>query len=205
MAAPALRSFRVRVRAVAVGLAALTLAAALPAPPAAAGETMAPDSAEVKAAIIEGYQLLDRNQAQDAIREFRKADKLTGGASSHALVGLALSYNRIGSFSAAEKSVRRALELPLEPGQKIVGVSVDAGREEVEAYVHEHALGWTQAWDQGGANALNSFRVRSYPTYLLVDPDGRVILRLTGWSDRISGALTSGVKKAIHQAGKSAD
>jgi len=320
-------------------LAAAILAAAAP---AAAGEG---DEAAIREQLVRGFELLQEHRGDEAIRLFKKADRLAGGGSAEALVGLATAYNQVGAYASGEKTAVRACDLATDPRLKgqaisalavavyyragddrarleeavalfrsvlelddeqpvakynlgaallklgrddegldlleeylatdptgpnaadaralvddprrarenlvpdfsvitldgeyltpadlkgkvvlvdfwatwcgpcqaaapylrrlhrkaqgkpfsILSISIDAERDVLEAFIRDHDMTWTQAWDER-STAASAFRIRSYPTYLLVDPDGRVLLRLSGWSDRIRGVLDSQIRRTI--------
>lgn len=46
------------------------------------------------------------------------------------------------------------------------------------------------------------FDVKSYPTYVLVDHEGVIVYRRSGWSDRIGAEIDREVGKAIRAAEK---
>ena len=326
------------------------LAAPSPAPAAEGGDD------DVQAALARGHDLLERQRADEAVRAFKQADKLAGGASAHAQIGLALAFNRLGAWVDAEKSARKALatagdELDLQgaahnalgiallnkagddaeklaaaeaafrtalaaagdanpvlnlnlaealmrqgkdaegvplleaylatdprgPGAararslldnprrarenlapdfsmvtldgryltpadfagravlldfwgtwcppcreatpslgrlakrlagepfELVGVSNDSAREVLEQYVDEHAMDWTQVWDRDGSVARDAFLVRSYPTYLVLDHEGRVTYRVSGWGETIRRDLERQVLFAVRKARKAAE
>ncbi len=331
-----------------VVLLLISLAAARPVPAAEAGGD------EVAAAIARGYDLLDRRLADEALRAFREADKLAGGTSVAALVGLAQAHLQLGAEGTAEKQARRALaaagdniyaqvgahnvlgiallagagddieklaeaeaefraalagagdrspvlqlnlaEALMRQGEdaeavplleaylatdpsgpeaararsllddprrareedlapafamltldgreltpadfagravlldfwgtwcapcrqatpalgrlakrlagepfELIGVSNDATREVLEEYLAEHDVNWTQVWDRTGDVARNAFQVQNYPTYIILDHEGRVVYRVSGWGDQIRRDLERRVHAAVRQARK---
>ena len=336
-----------------LSIALLLLVQLVPAPAAAAAEGGDPD---VAAMIEQGNALLQQRRADDAVRAFKKADKLAGGGSAEALLGLALAYNRLGASAKAERAALEALAVAgdapglLGPAQNVLGivlfsaagddpeklaeaeaafraalassgdanpvlkfnlaetlmrqgkddealplleaylatdptgpnaararsllddprrarenivpdfsmvaldgrrltpedlagravlldfwgtwcapcreatpelgrlaerlsdepfelvaVSNDASREVLERYLAEHDYDWTQVWDRGGEVGRNAFLVRSYPTYLILDHEGRVIYRVSGWGDAIQRDLTRRVHAAVRDARKAAE
>jgi thiol-disulfide isomerase/thioredoxin len=98
---------------------------------------------------------------------------------------------------------RLAKRLEGEPFE-LVAVSNDAEREVLEKYVAEHAMDWTQVWDRDGSVARDAFLVRSYPTYVVLDHEGRVIYRVSGWGESIRRALERRVHSAVRDARKAA-
>lgn len=335
------------------GLLLAVLVAAPAAPPAAAAEA---GGEAVEEAIARGQEMLERQRHDEAVRAFRQADKLAGGKSAEALVGLALAFNRLGAWVDSEKAARRALDaagddrriqvaahnaiglallaragddrdelaateaafraaltaagesnpvlklnlaetlmrqgkdaeaVPLleaylatdprgpdavrarslldDPRRarenlapdfsmvtldgryltpadfagravlldfwgtwcppcreaspalgrlakrlegdpfELVGVSNDSTRDVLERYVEEHAMDWTQVWDRDGSVARDAFLVRTYPTYIVMDHEGRVVYRVSGWGETIRRELEAQVHFAVRKARKAAE
>ena len=84
-------------------------------------------------------------------------------------------------------------------------MSNDSAREVLEQYVDEHAMDWTQVWDRDGSVARDAFLVRSYPTYLVLDHEGRVTYRVSGWGETIRRDLERQVLFAVRKARKAAE
>jgi thiol-disulfide isomerase/thioredoxin len=98
---------------------------------------------------------------------------------------------------------RLAKRLAGEPFE-LVAVSNDAEREVLAAYVEEHGMDWTQVWDRNGSMARDAFLVRSYPTYVVLDHEGRVVYRVSGWGNTIQRSLEREVAAAVRKARKAA-
>lgn len=84
----------------------------------------------------------------------------------------------------------------------ILGISIDDDRKALEGYIAKEKLAWPQYWDQGKMLTYRTFRINSFPTYLLVDPDGKVVYQSRGWSDKVLEELKSNVRKAVQAAKK---
>lgn len=85
----------------------------------------------------------------------------------------------------------------------LVGVSSDSDLEALRAYVEEEEADWTQVWDSHDEIG-NAFGVRSLPTYLILDHEGRPVKALTGWSDRHPLALDAEIGRAVRKARRAA-
>ncbi|MEM7481943.1 MAG: redoxin domain-containing protein [Acidobacteriota bacterium] len=85
---------------------------------------------------------------------------------------------------------------------RLVGVSNDSSREVLEQYVADHDITWTQVWDQGGQIGRDSFLVKTYPTYVVLDHQGRVVYRVSGWGEYLRKELERRVYSAIRKARK---
>lgn len=104
---------------------------------------------------------------------------------------------------AAPALGRLAKRLDGEPFA-LVGVSTDASRGDLEVFVEQHDMEWTQVWDQSGEVTRDHFRVRVYPTYVLLDHEGREVFRITGWDEGIRRRLERKVQAAVRTAREAA-
>ena len=91
----------------------------------------------------------------------------------------------------------------------LISISVDDRKEDVAAFVKRNGMTWKQAWDGTGQLAGNAFAVESFPTYVVLDHEGRQVFRQAGWAPRRSArALEDAVRKALvaaRQAGSRSD
>jgi thiol-disulfide isomerase/thioredoxin len=85
----------------------------------------------------------------------------------------------------------------------IVGISADNDRQALEAYLEKEGVPWPQVWD-GGGQAVRAFGVSSFPTYLVIDHEGRPVSKLTGWGSSHSAALGREVLRHVRRAEKAA-
>jgi len=83
---------------------------------------------------------------------------------------------------------------------ELVSVSVDQDRGAVKAFVEKNEMSWRQCWDDRGGMSRALFGVTSYPSYLLLDPEGAVLFTSAGSSFRSTADLFSEVNKAIRKA-----
>jgi len=83
----------------------------------------------------------------------------------------------------------------------VIGVSVDPDPELVRAFVEEEGVTWPQVVDSE-FEVADRFGVRGYPTYVLIDHEGRVVYRVSGWSTEIRQQLRNEVARALRQAKK---
>ncbi len=57
---------------------------------------------------------------------------------------------------------------------------------------------WKQAWDGTGQLVDSAFAVESFPTYVVLDHQGRQVFRRSGWAPKRSArALEEAVRKAL--------
>jgi peroxiredoxin len=61
----------------------------------------------------------------------------------------------------------------------VIGVSVDNNRKELESYLAQAKLPWTQVFEEGGLDSrpANQLGILSLPTTMLIDQQGKVVNR----------------------------
>ena len=87
----------------------------------------------------------------------------------------------------------------------IVGFAADSDETTLREFISEHEISWPQFMDARREVARGIFQVESYPTYVLVDHEGMIVYRSSGWSDRIGDEIDFQVSKAIRGAMKASD
>lgn len=85
----------------------------------------------------------------------------------------------------------------------LVGVSVGTEKEKVEEFLAANKIDWPQTVDERG-EVSELFGVKSYPTHLLIDPEGRVIYRGRGWGRTSPKELQAQVGRALRNAARTA-
>lgn len=85
----------------------------------------------------------------------------------------------------------------------LVGISADRDREALEAYLAEEGLPWPQIWD-GSYRLSKAFGVDSWPTYLVIDHEGRPVSKLTGWGSEHGRMLDREVARYVARARRAA-
>ena len=85
----------------------------------------------------------------------------------------------------------------------LVSVSVDENRKAIESFVSGNGMSWPQAWDREGRVTGGVFRISDFPSYVVLDAEGRIAYRQSGWSPGRSAALLDeAVSKALAASGK---
>jgi len=80
----------------------------------------------------------------------------------------------------------------------ILGVNTDADDSRLKFFLSRHpAEGWPQVRDRTSRTAKEIYRVRGYPTYLVLDPQGRVVRKVEGWDP---GTIPQKVTPAVEGA-----
>ena len=72
----------------------------------------------------------------------------------------------------------------------------------IRAFVEANGMNWPHYRDERGHFFQELFQARTLPTYVLIDHEGIIVFRSTGWSSSRERALTSRVSKAIKTARK---
>ncbi len=85
----------------------------------------------------------------------------------------------------------------------LVSVSSDRDEGTLRAFVDKERMLWPQIHDKNGRVTYEAFKVSNYPTYILVDHEGKVIFRRSGWSPGIDTEVGMQVKRALKKARKS--
>lgn len=196
------------------------------------GASSTAEKAALRAVEAAGEDPELRRQAEEALRRVRgegetgrgsAEDGSGAGAGSNRLVmttldGRTLTLERFAGravlldfWGTASPPCRQATpelgrlagELEGEPFE-LVGVSGDP-RGELEVYLAQNDVDWTQVWDPGGRITRGHFRVGRFPTYVLLDHEGREVYRVSGWSARIRRRLEARVAAAVRAAREEAE
>jgi thiol-disulfide isomerase/thioredoxin len=87
--------------------------------------------------------------------------------------------------------------------EPFVLISVDVGDEQGQwrTFIEKNKMTWPQHRDSNG-KVQRAFQVRSFPTYVLIDHEGVVRHRSTGYSDYVEGMIASAIKKSLKTAAK---
>jgi thiol-disulfide isomerase/thioredoxin len=88
----------------------------------------------------------------------------------------------------------------------LVSVSHDTDEAALRDFLTKHPADWPQVWDQKKETG-RQFRIDSLPTYVLLDAEGRVLWRRSGWGGTTEGELSGSVRKALkafHDASQTA-
>lgn len=87
----------------------------------------------------------------------------------------------------------------------IVSVSVDETSKAVEEFTRSNGMSWPQAWDRGMQVTGGVFRVDTFPSYVVLGVDGRILYRQHGWApERSAALLDAAVTKGLAALGKKA-
>lgn len=98
---------------------------------------------------------------------------------------------------AAMPKLRSFHQAHKDQGWTLVGVAVDVDLETVTNFVQKNDMTWTQLFmdqnNQENWKFMNEFKVRGYPTYILIAPGGEILAR--GGSEELDDILKSLMSK----------
>ena len=79
---------------------------------------------------------------------------------------------------------------------EILGISADPDERTLRTFVEINHMNWTEYLDLSEA-VSSAFNVDSYPTYIVVDKEGVVRYRQSGFGPEVEGALEDVINKAL--------
>ena len=82
----------------------------------------------------------------------------------------------------------------------LIGISEERNPRKLEEFALAHGMDWRLAWDDLQRVTRALYKVRSFPTYVLIGPDGRILHVQSGWSGRAGRKLQDRVREAVSAA-----
>ena len=86
---------------------------------------------------------------------------------------------------------------------QLVSISTDTDEKALREFVAKHQMDWPQIWDKG-QEFTRQCGIRSFPTYVLVSPEGEILHVASGWGQGTERDLNSRIQAAVRAAQKSA-
>ena len=83
-----------------------------------------------------------------------------------------------------------------EPSFMLIGISSDADDQVWRDFTEKNRMVWPQYRDRD-RKIQNAFRIRAYPTYIIIDHEGIVRFKSTGYSWTRAGNLDEAIKKYV--------
>ncbi|MDJ0837972.1 MAG: ankyrin repeat domain-containing protein [Acidobacteriota bacterium] len=93
---------------------------------------------------------------------------------------------------------RKSQKKPL----RVISVSVDKNAELVKDYLKKESMPWTHFIDPYGKVSQAVFKVRGYPTFIVLDHEGKIAYTGRGWSRDRARELSAAVSKQLRKAKK---
>lgn len=84
---------------------------------------------------------------------------------------------------------------------ELISISTDSDQEKLKLFIDENRMNWPQVWDERGEIARD-YGVTSYPTYVVIDHEGVVVYRSSGWGSSKDMEIRNEVNRAIRAARK---
>jgi thiol-disulfide isomerase/thioredoxin len=81
-------------------------------------------------------------------------------------------------------------------GFLIVGISSDDDEEVWRTFIQAQQMNWSEYIDLSG-NVQQAFKIESFPTYIVLDKDGVIRYRQSGFGEATQGELEEAINKAL--------
>lgn len=85
----------------------------------------------------------------------------------------------------------------------LVSVSTDDDEAVLRDFIAKNRMTWPQVWDKD-REVTRKWRVESFPTYLIVSPEGEIVYTARGWSEMMEREIQLRISSAVRSAKKSA-
>ena len=79
----------------------------------------------------------------------------------------------------------------------LVGVNEERDPRKVEEFAVAHEMSWPQGWDDDRRVTAALYKVKSFPTYVLIDAEGKILHVQSGWSGRGARGLRARIQQAL--------
>jgi peroxiredoxin len=86
---------------------------------------------------------------------------------------------------------------------QLVSISTDQDEKALREFVAKNQMDWSQVWDQGQA-FTRQCGIHSFPTYVLVSPEGEILHVGSGWGQGTERDLSSRIHAALKDLQKGA-
>ncbi len=86
---------------------------------------------------------------------------------------------------------------------RLISISTDQDEQALREFIAKKQMDWAQVWDQGQAFTHQS-GIHSFPTYVLVSPEGEILHVGSGWGEGTEREITSRIHAALRDLQRSA-
>jgi len=131
-----------------------------------------------------------------------KGDSLTSSNVEGKVLLLDFWGTWCGPCREAVPGLRRLSEHLKDDPFMLVSISTDADETALRKFIEKNQMTWPQVWDKQ-SELTHKWGIHTFPTYLLVSPEGEIVHVVNGWSPAIERALAAKVQSALDAARKS--
>ena len=85
----------------------------------------------------------------------------------------------------------------------LVSISTDTDEKTLREFVAKNQMDWPQVWDKG-QDFTHQCGIHSFPTYVLVSPEGEILHLASGWGQGTERDLASRIHAALKDLQKGA-
>lgn len=83
----------------------------------------------------------------------------------------------------------------------MISLSADQKKATLEKFVEKNGMTWPQHWDRKMEVIASTFGISTFPTYIVLDAEGKVVLHQDGWGPKVTDQkVRAAVRKALDQA-----
>lgn len=83
----------------------------------------------------------------------------------------------------------------------MISLSADQKKATLEKFVEKNGMTWPQHWDRKMEVIARTFGISTFPTYIVLDAEGKVVLHQDGWGPKVTDKqVRAAVRKALDQA-----
>jgi len=86
---------------------------------------------------------------------------------------------------------------------QLVSISTDSDEKPLREFIAKHQMDWPQVWDKG-QEFTRQCGIHSFPTYVLVSPEGEILHVASGWGQETERTLSSRIQAALRDLRKGA-
>lgn len=146
------------------------------------------DAASVAPLIAQGDQFFEKKQFEKAMERYKKADK----DSHHDCVWGTWCPPCRASVPTLVNIHKKFSDRPFQ----IVGVSSDTDEDKWKTFIATNRMTWPEYIDlPGSLQAL--FEIHEFPTYIVLDRNGVIQMRQSGWDIEIGSQIEEAINKAL--------
>jgi peroxiredoxin len=88
-----------------------------------------------------------------------------------------LNFISIESFTCREDlELLKTLHNKHKADFKVISISIDENLQEVQKYFDDHGFDWELLSYSNQKNLIDLYRVKAYPTYYLISPEGNLVM-----------------------------